>query len=178
MVSGVTTDVTCSGPNRMPKPSGNEHTVYEVNGTYFVDADIREVISAYEAAHPETQVNDGQEHYYDLHQVSMPNITDELPTPASAPKANLVENTGSFSLIPNPTTNRVKVSYSLPSENQTEATINLMDMSGRVLRSIKVAHPNQEGWLSIDLNDLNSGVYLINVQTEGYTETQKLVVNK
>jgi hypothetical protein len=28
------------------------------------------------------------------------------------------------------------------------------------------------------LNDLNSGVYLINVETEGYTETQKLVVNK
>ena len=178
VVSSTTTDVTCSGPNRIAKPTEDEHVVYEVNGTYFVDADIREVIAAYEAAHPETQVNDGQEHFYDLHKVSMPNAVEAAATEEETASAANPLNTGSFSLQPNPTNNRVKVSYSLPSENLSEATINLMDMSGRVLRSIRVANPSQEGWLSIDLSDINSGVYLVHVQTEGYTETKKLVVNK
>ena len=172
--SAVKRDTTCYGA-QTPITLGNgndEHITYEVDGVYYVDVDIREVISAYEAAHPTT--DDGQTHFYPLHRVDMPNAISSTSTEASAEDVL----TGGFSLIPNPTSNRVKVEYNLPDENLAVATIKLMDMTGRVIREIKLDNPVKEGWVSLDLNDLNSGVYLVNVQTEGYTETKKLVVNK
>jgi hypothetical protein len=173
VVSGITKDTTCNTVARVIPNTESDHVVYEVNGTYFVDMDINEVITAAEANN-ETAA-DGQEHFVPLHIVDMPNALDAMTAPATTTTTALL--TGSFSLIPNPTTNRVKVEYNLPSENMTNTTIKVMDMSGRVMRELKLENPTQAGYVNIDLTDLNSGVYLVNVQTEGYTETKKLVVN-
>ena len=134
------------------------------------------MIAAYEAAYPETQMNDGQAHTYELHKVNMPNAIEEMPQQAIP--TNWVDNAGSFNLLPNPTTNQVKVAYHLPNENVAQATITLMDITGKIIHTISLVNPIQEGMMDMDLSDLNSGIYLVNVTSEGYTQTKKLVVNK
>ena len=72
----------------------------------------------------------------------------------------------------------MKVVYNLPAENLSTATIKLMDITGKIIREMKLSNPGKEGYVSMDLADLNSGIYLVNITTEGYTETKKLVLSK
>jgi hypothetical protein len=85
---------------------------------------------------------------------------------------------GQFSLVPNPTSNTVLVSFALPEEGLSKATIKIMDIQGKVVNEIILNNPNQFGSANFDLSDVESGVYLVNVVTEGYSETKKLVVSK
>jgi Secretion system C-terminal sorting domain len=176
VLSLTTIDQTCSGPSREKKPE-EEHTVYEVNGVYYVDYDMSEVILAASSGHEEEQ-GDGQEHEYALHKVSMDNAIEEMNSTAQTTTTSQEELTGSFSLIPNPTTSRVKVEYDLPQEGLSSVTISMLDMSGRELRHLVVEHPSKTGYVSIDLQDVSTGMYLVQVNTNGYHETQKLVVSK
>ena len=49
---------------------------------------------------------------------------------------------------------------------------------GNVIRSIALENPAQTGYVNMDLDDLSSGIYLVAIQTQGFTETKKLVVSK
>ena len=170
VVSAIAKDTTCYGSLTPVEPNNNGSvtTTYEIAGVYYVDADIREVIEANEAIHP--TADDGQVHFVQLHKIT--------GTEENNPTATEETLTGGFELQPNPTTNRVKVAYALPQAGLKAATINVMDMTGRILRHIPLENPTQNGWVSIDLSDMNAGIYLVEVQTEGYQQTKKLVVQK
>jgi hypothetical protein len=80
----------------------------------------------------------------------------------------------SFAIAPNPLAGGLAtVRYSLPKAGL--ATLNVFDVTGRtVLTQTLVA--GRTGTASLDLRKLEAGVYLVKVAAEGFSTTQKLVV--
>jgi hypothetical protein len=80
----------------------------------------------------------------------------------------------SFAIAPNPLSGGfATIRYSLPKAGP--ATLHIYDVTGRtVLTQTMVA--GRTGTASLDLRKLDAGVYLVKVATEGFSTTQKLVV--
>lgn len=93
---------------------------------------------------------------------------DSLPL-----QVQVVDLSGSISLFPNPAHNAVTVQYTSTSTNET--SIQLYDVFGRTLRSIRPQQRN--GKVEIDLNDLAPGIYQVVLINAGkYLYVQKLIV--
>ncbi len=82
--------------------------------------------------------------------------------------------TGSLRISPNPLAGSfATVRYSLP--RGSLASLRIYDVTGRtVLSQMLVA--GRSGTTALDLRKLQAGVYLVKVTTEGFSSTQKLVV--
>ncbi len=79
-------------------------------------------------------------------------------------------------LAPNPLTGGfATLRYSLPMAGP--ATIHVFDVTGRsvVKRTVTAT---RTGTVSLDVRNLSAGIYLVRLDTDGYTATQKLVVQK
>ncbi|WP_051951665.1 T9SS type A sorting domain-containing protein [Flavobacterium sp. ASV13] len=79
-----------------------------------------------------------------------------------------------LNLFPNPAASNGKLSIS-SDDNSTVESIEIYSILGTKIQSIA---PNIETPLSINLNSLSKGLYLIKIKTEHYTETKKLIINK
>jgi hypothetical protein len=80
----------------------------------------------------------------------------------------------SFAIAPNPLSGGfATVRYSLPKAGL--ATLNVFDVTGRTVLEQTLA-AGRTGSASLDLRKLEAGVYLVKVTTEGFSITQKLVV--
>ena len=80
----------------------------------------------------------------------------------------------SFAIAPNPLSGGLAtVRYSLPKAGL--ATLNVFDVTGRTVLTQTMA-AGRTGTASLDLRKLGAGVYLVKVTAEGFSTTQKLVV--
>jgi hypothetical protein len=80
----------------------------------------------------------------------------------------------SFAIAPNPLSGGLAtVRYNLPKAGL--ATLNVFDVTGRTVLTQTLA-AGRTGTASLDLRKLEAGVYLVKVTTEGFSTTQKLVV--
>lgn len=81
----------------------------------------------------------------------------------------------SYSIFPNPTSDVLNVQYTLATEGTV--TMNVVDLTGRVVRNI--VKENQGAFQAteqINIAGLNAGIYLLNVTANGNTTTQKFIV--
>lgn len=84
-----------------------------------------------------------------------------------------------FSVYPNPTTNNIYVNYGL--NKSALVSINITNVEGKI---VKILSPTQKQVAGIyDLNnyfvgDLNTGVYFLNIKTEGFNVARKIVIQK
>ena len=72
------------------------------------------------------------------------------------PEGNIEIAENNFNIYPNPATSEVKITSAI----NGEAEINIFDMTGRCVKNIRVANINDA---TIDVSDINKGVYFINV---------------
>ena len=91
---------------------------------------------------------------------------------------NTTDEATNFELYPNPAMDNVAIRYQLPENNANAATISMMDIAGRMVKQQTIEHPETIGVAHFDLNQLQAGIYLVNVKTTGYTETKRLVVSR
>ena len=73
-----------------------------------------------------------------------------------------------FSIYPNPAVDVLNIS----TDNGNVETVQILDLSGRLVKSIQNLNGNQ----TIDISDLNTGVYFVQVSVNGTVETKRLVV--
>lgn len=93
------------------------------------------------------------------------------PVSASVSEQN---NDWSLNAFPNPSSEKVKVAYTLPG-NVFSATLNLIDNSGRPVGRFVVDRYSDH--LDLDLSNLAGGIYFYFIETEGEkSETQKLII--
>jgi alkaline phosphatase D len=84
-----------------------------------------------------------------------------------------------FSVYPNPTAQTIHVNYGLI--KAASVSINITNLEGKV---VKILTPAQKQGAGIyDLNnyfvgDLNTGVYFLNIKTEGFNVARKIVVQR
>lgn len=89
------------------------------------------------------------------------------------PKAymvNLAQNI--LTVFPNPARNVLNLSLTVPLQKGTQFQV--FNRMGSVVKAINIAKEAQT--LSIDINDLLAGVYLIQVQVDGWSLTQRFMV--
>ena len=82
----------------------------------------------------------------------------------------------SFSVFPNPTKNRVNISFDTKSD--TEVMIEIYNAVGQVLKSEKIKNNNEKFSYTLNIADmkLNSGVYFISLINGNQKCTQRIVV--
>ena len=91
--------------------------------------------------------------------------TEEFTTkPTSCAELNDIQ----FTVYPNPATTVVYVTR----ENDADAQVTILDVTGRCVKSVVMT----ENMSSINIDDVESGVYFIMVQQEGNSSVRKLVV--
>jgi hypothetical protein len=76
-----------------------------------------------------------------------------------------------FSMYPNPASNLVTISLDDPSEN---SSITIYDQLGRIVLYKDIKNESDEVLLSID--DLNKGVYYVQVISDSMKFTKKLII--
>ena len=81
------------------------------------------------------------------------------------------DDLNSFSVYPNPTNGVGNIEFA----NGGQYEIKMFDMIGNVVHT-QSENVNANQSLSIDLNDLPAGVYLLNVEGEGISKTVKLTI--
>lgn len=105
-------------------------------------------------------------------------IVDEVTLSASV---GLNENSGNAFLIenvsPNPATDHLSVYYSVPV--QTNLEIILADISGRTVKNIRIENETSGKHKYImDVNDVNSGSYLLTLLSDKGIHSQKIQIVK
>jgi hypothetical protein len=85
-----------------------------------------------------------------------------------------------FLLSPNPTSPYAEVNLNIQSvESLDNTAIRLVDVLGRVVWSDQIDITTGEQDIRIPTNGLAAGLYLVNLQYEGYVKTLKLqIVNR
>lgn len=81
----------------------------------------------------------------------------------------------SVSIAPNPLGKYATVRYSLPKPGP--ATLDVYDATGQKVLSQTIA-AGRTGTANLDLRALQAGVYVVKVKTDGFSTTQKLVVER
>ncbi|OIQ37770.1 MAG: hypothetical protein BM555_00090 [Crocinitomix sp. MedPE-SWsnd] len=80
-----------------------------------------------------------------------------------------------FSIFPNPANEEIKVSISLTSSEQT--VINVLDISGKIVRTMNLGMIQGDKNLSISLDGMNTGVYFVEMVNEDGTQVKKFIKN-
>lgn len=92
-------------------------------------------------------------------------IVDNVKILGNALSLNEVENNVSFGVYPNPANDFVTISDANGSE------VRILDMLGRTLIAKSVKSSNE----TISIDNLNNGMYMIQIVKDGKTSTQKLI---
>jgi hypothetical protein len=77
-----------------------------------------------------------------------------------------------FNLSPNPAFNRVSVNVG--NLNAADATLNIYTAGGTLISAESLRHDQQH----IDVRDLSSGLYLVEIKAKAWTERQKFMIQR
>jgi hypothetical protein len=80
-----------------------------------------------------------------------------------------------FEIYPNPAKSLANINIELKSEENI--SLQILDISGKVIRTANYGRLNGSYVLPIDLSGINSGMYIVNMWIGNQTITEKLVIN-
>jgi len=92
----------------------------------------------------------------------------------SNPDGNWIKN---LSVFPNPAKDKVSIELKLNQTTGLPVQISISDLNGKLIRKINRTL-NVDNLLTLPVNDLGSGVYLVNIRTGRFTATRKLVISR
>jgi|GEM_PF-1002766 len=111
---------------------------------------------------------------YDFWRYGVTAMAGAQPSREGVMAGNINIGDASFAISPNPLAGGLAtVRYSLPKAGL--ATLYVYDVTGRTVLTQTLA-AGRTGTAGLDLRKLDAGVYLVKVTTEGFSATQKLVV--
>ncbi|MDO4726247.1 MAG: M4 family metallopeptidase [Porphyromonadaceae bacterium] len=92
-----------------------------------------------------------------------------------ATSMDLIDNNRSLVIYPNPTKDEVFVKIGT---NQGSINIAIVDMLGRVVKTTSFQTTSISEAINVDVRDLSSGVYSLQITGTNFNKTEKLVINK
>jgi len=92
-------------------------------------------------------------------------VYEEVESTATITEENKIQ----FSVYPNP----ASTDFTLTFEGQENVDAKLVNLSGQLVKEIKGLSSNTK----VDASDLQSGVYLLQVQTENHSSTNRIVIH-
>lgn len=88
--------------------------------------------------------------------------------------ANIKSNKGSFSIYPNPTTDKVNMLFE--SVSSSNVKINILDIKGSIIKSFDEKAVVGSNNIELELNGLSKGMYFIQLNANESSFTKKLVI--
>lgn len=108
-------------------------------------------------------------YYYQLQQEDHNGKT----TPSATVQATITSQQTGFTLVPNPAKDQVRIKWTAPLGKENQMEISILTLDGKVVQRSTYMGINMSYPLS--LTSLNSGVYLVKVQSEDGVEVRRLV---
>jgi hypothetical protein len=103
-------------------------------------------------------------------------MASERPTRDGVAAGNVTNVTLSMAVSPNPlATGYATLRYNLPKSGVM--MLNVYDVTGRTVIT-RTLNTGRTGSTALDLRNLSAGVYLVKLSSDGYTTSQKLVVER
>ena len=126
-----------------------------------------------------TQIRNSASIYFDYNAPVKTNTTLNTLGSSGAnvsvkPVPNAAANT--FSVYPNPAENTFNAVIN--SDNATSAILKIADVAGRVILTKQIAIQKGMQTIPVDVSRLSSGTYFVSFDSNGSTQTQKLVIIK
>jgi ASPIC and UnbV/Secretion system C-terminal sorting domain/Ig-like domain CHU_C associated/FG-GAP-like repeat len=91
--------------------------------------------------------------------------------------SSIANNSNSDVVVyPNPASNNLQVRFEIG--NSSISTIQMMDVTGRIISTYVVEKPFQGQNVSLDLTGINSGSYFVRIQNNNKVSIQKIVIEK
>jgi hypothetical protein len=87
---------------------------------------------------------------------------------------NKLNTTDNISIYPNPAKNNTTIKVNLTTASNMQ--VEVLNTLGQIVKSTKGQGQVGDNTLSVDLNGLSSGVYLVNVKVNNSTSTKKLII--
>ncbi|MCF8429794.1 MAG: T9SS type A sorting domain-containing protein [Bacteroidia bacterium] len=81
-----------------------------------------------------------------------------------------VNSTPQFNIYPNPAQNNFSIEF----KSNTEGTVRIFDISGKIVLNTTINSINQ----TIDCSNLNNGLYIVQIEANGTLTSQKLNISK
>lgn len=94
--------------------------------------------------------------------------TTQVVTPTTV-GVNEVSLANQITVFPNPATDRLQISN--PGNKSGNMMVSIMDLKGELIRDKQLIHTND----FIELNELNSGSYLLHIETDGKVAIKKFI---
>jgi hypothetical protein len=88
-----------------------------------------------------------------------------------------VESKLDFNIYPNPARDVILIALSQPTK-ESDLAIKIYDLSGRMVLSQNLLESNGSEIVEININDLSSGLYLVQVNIGNYVSAKRLVISK
>ena len=79
-------------------------------------------------------------------------------------------------IYPNPAKEQFTLTYNSPAE--IDVQIQIMDISGRIVREMKSHFSPGENEVRFDTADLNNGLYMLSIRNENLQETKRIIIQK
>jgi len=103
-----------------------------------------------------------------------------LPTVSASISTDISENqklNNVFTVFPNPATNQLSISFI---QNQKSVKlVNIFDVTGKLVLTTNVQDLlNSNNTITLDLNNLNSGIYMIEAKTDDISVFDKVMISK
>ena len=166
--SPITPYTACSGAAKPQGDTDNQaDEVYEKDGVYYVNMPFN-----YLNIPIPQNMESGKVYTVKLNEVNNTEYFD-----INRQSATIATEQGLMHLLPNPAKSAVIIRYMLPTVSD-KLTIRILNIQGKELYSKVLDHPNQIGDESINVSELPNGIYLTNLQSNGFSITQKLVIEK
>lgn len=94
----------------------------------------------------------------------------------TATRISEIINENSVSIYPNPVQNNLNINLGLIKNSDVE--INIKDVAGKTVLSKNNKLIKGDNTLNIETANLASGLYFVQISTEGFTSTKKIVISK
>ncbi len=86
-----------------------------------------------------------------------------------------ITNENHFSVYPNPADNEINISFDFQLANYVE--LNVTNFMGIVVKELFISSlSNDKNVLNINLSDLSTGMYIITIKTNSYSESKKISI--
>ncbi len=101
-------------------------------------------------------------------------LTYTFLTTITGTGGNAMNSANASVLFPNPANGNATLGVEL--KENSSVLVNLYDLVGRVVKTVKAEGQIGENNINIDLTNLNAGIYMVNVKVGNATSTKKLII--
>ena len=105
---------------------------------------------------------------------AMARLSFNFTTTIVGVQQNAANSVNSSILYPNPAYNNATLAIGL--KDASSITINVYDVVGQLVKTTKADGQLGENNINIDLNNLTTGIYMVNVKVGNTTSTKKLII--